>query len=375
MQGKKLFILVNVDRFLLSHRKEIVQTAVIQGYDVTVVCKDTGLSQQIHKLGASFIDLPVNPTGTNILQELKTLLFLIRLFKKEKPDIVHNVGLKSILWGGLAARVTRVYSVVNAVSGLGVMFSKENFSLYTRAIVCALRFSNKRKRVCVIFQNNDDRQLFLKHKIVTESQCAFIKGSGIDLSIYKYSEEIPDEKLHVIFTARMVKEKGVLTLVEAANILRSKYQNKVEFWLCGGLSDNPLALTKTELEDMCDGQYIQWLGHRSDILELLQRSHIVAFPSYYREGVPKSLIEACAIGRPIITTDSVGCRDTVIDGHNGFLIPIQDSDMLAKKLDILIQDDALRHTMGRNSRIYAENNFDLQDVISEHLTIYKELLS
>lgn len=374
MQGKRLFILVNVDKFLLSHRKEIVQTAVERGYDVTVVCKDTGLSKQICDLGASFVDLPVNPTGTNIIQELKTLIFLIKLFKKEKPDIVHNVGLKSILWGGLAAKLTNVYSIVNAVSGLGVMFSTEKVSLYTQAIICALRFANKRKRISVIFQNDDDKQLFLNYKIVKEPQCAFIKGSGVDLSIYKYTLEIPDEKLHIIFTARMVKEKGVVTLIEAANMLRPKYQDKVEFWLCGGLSDNPLALSKTELQEMCDGKYIQWLGHRSDILQLLQRSHIVAFPSYYREGVPKSLIEACAIGRPIITTDSVGCRDTVIDGYNGFLVPIKNSDILAQKIEILINDRALRESMGLQSRHLAEQEFSIINVVDRHFQIYKELL-
>lgn len=375
MQRKTLFILVNVDKFLLSHRKEIVQAAIANGYNVTVVCKDTGSAEQIRNLGASFIDLPINPTGTNLIQEIKTLLFLCRLFRRQRPDIVHNVGVKNILWGGLAAKFTKIHAVVNAVSGLGVMFSTEKQSLYARSILAAMRFSNKRERVSVIFQNNDDKQLFLTHKIVAESQCKFIKGSGVDLELYPYTPEAADDKLHIIFTARMVKEKGVTTLVDAANLLRTKYEQRIDFWLCGGLSDNPLALKEDELKEMCDGQYIQWLGHRSDVMQLLKQAHIVAFPSYYREGVPKSLIEACAIGRPIVTTDSVGCRDAVVDGYNGYLIPVKNSIALANKLTPLIEDTLLRRKMGENARTYAEEHFSLEQVIKNHLDIYQNLLS
>lgn len=183
------------------------------------------------------------------------------------------------------------------------------------------------------------------------------------------------EKIHIIFTGRMVKEKGVFVLIDAAEELRENYQSKIDFWLCGGLSNNPNAITEEELTSKCDGEYIQWLGFRSDIRSLLQQSSIVAFPSYYREGVPKSLIEACAIGRPIITTNSIGCKDTVEDGFNGFLIPIKNSEALAEKLKILIDNKDLRTTMGINSRRIAERDFSLDNVIEKHLQIYNKLIS
>ena len=181
------------------------------------------------------------------------------------------------------------------------------------------------------------------------------------------------EKLHVIFTARMVREKGTLVLIDAAEILRKDYEDRVDFWLCGGLSDNPNALSEDELRSHCDGSYIQWLGYRSDVRELLRRASIVAFPSYYREGVPKSLIEACASGRPIVTTNSIGCKDTVEDGVNGFLVPVRDSRALAEKLKVLIDDPALRRRMGRESRRIAERDFSLEGVVARHLEIYNGL--
>lgn len=369
----RLFIIVNEDRFFLSHRKDIAVAAVAMGYDVTVVAKDTGREEEIRALGVNFIDFPVNPTGMNIFQELKTFCFLWQLFRREKPHIVHNVGLKQILWGGLAAKLTRIPMLVSAVSGLGVMFSGERLSLYARAIMRLLRFSHNRKSVFVIFQNTEDKQLFLDQKVVTPEQLCLIKGSGINLDEFAYTLEPDGDKVIVIFTARMVKEKGIVTLVDAAELLRKEYEGKVEFWLCGGLSDNPQAISKEELLTLCDGEYIQWLGHRTDVRDLLMKSHIVAFPSYYREGLPKSLIEASAIGRPIVTTDSVGCRDVVEDGINGFLIPIKDAEALADRLRTLLDSKELRVNMGRKSRGFAEQYFSIEDVVNTHLNIYKKV--
>lgn len=370
-----LFIVVNEDRFFLSHRKEIAISAIAAGYDVTIVAKDTGRREEVEALGAKYINLPVNPTGMNLFQELKTFRFLWRLFRKERPDIVHNVGLKMMLWGGLAARLTHVPLLVSAVSGLGVMFSSEELSFYARVIIRVLRFSHNRKNAFAIFQNGDDRKLFLDNKVVTSEQLFFTKGSGVDLKKYAYTPEPSGDKVSVIFTARMVKEKGIVTLIDAAELLRNKYEDKVEFWLCGGLSDNPLAIKEDELRAMCDDKYIKWLGHRTDVHELLMKSHIMAFPSYYREGVPKSLIEASAIGRPIITTDSVGCRDVVEDGINGYLIPIKDASALADRLGKLFEDKELRVRMGLKSREFAERDFSIENVVNTHLEIYNKVKS
>lgn len=370
---KRLFIIVNEDRFFLSHRKEIAVTAKENGYDVTIVAKDTGRRGDVEALGLRMVDLPINPTGKNIFQDLRSLLFLVNLYRKEKPTIVHHVGLKNILWGGLAAKLMRVPAVVSAVSGLGVIFSQEKSSVMAGMILKVLRFSHHRKNIAVIFQNSEDRTLFKRKKIVNERQMYFTKGSGCNLNDFDYTPDPDGEKINVIFTARMVREKGVVTLVEAAEKLRAEYQDKVEFWLCGGLSNNPRALSEDDLNSMCDGNYIKWLGHRNDVRDLLKKANIVAFPSYYREGVPKSLIEASAVGRPIVTTNSIGCKDVVEDGENGFLIEIKDSNMLAMRLKELFDDKELRVAMGRKSREFAERDFSVENVVKTHFEIYKKL--
>lgn len=370
----RLFIVVNEDRFFLSHRKEIALSAQKNGYHVTVVAKNTGKGLEIESLGLKMLELPINPTGENIFEELKTFYFLYNLYCLEKPDVVHHVGLKNILWGGLAARLAKVKGVVNAVSGLGILFSQEKKSFMTGIILKVLRFSHHRKNVVVIFQNKEDIQLFLDKKVVVKSQIQFIKGSGVDLKKFSYTPVPLGKPIRILFMARMVEEKGTFILTDAAEYLRKEYDGKIQFLLCGGLSANPKAIKENELKVRCDGQYIQWLGYRSDVLDLLKISHIVAFPSYYREGVPKSLIEAIAVGRPIVTTNSIGCKDTVEDGYNGFLVPIKDSKALADKLKLLIDNPILRTEMEANSRKIAERDFSLDDVVKKHLVIYSELV-
>lgn len=370
----KLFIVVNVDWFFLSHRKDVALAAQKAGWDVTIVTADTGKLKNIGSLGLAVINLPMSRSGMNILQELGTLNFLRKLYKREKPDVVHHVGMKTILWGTLAAKFAKVNGVVNAISGLGGFFAEDNKGLMARVMPKVLKFSHNRKNLLCIFQNDEDKGLYVKNGIIKPEQARYIKGSGVHLDEFCYTPEPTEGKIHVILTARMIVEKGVFILTEAAEKLRPKYGEKVKFLLVGGIDDHPGAITKEQLDAVCDGSYIQWLGYRTDVKELLQSSHIVAFPSYYMEGLPKSLIEADAIGRPVITCNSVGCKETVIDGYNGYLIPTRDVDALVEKLDILLSDAELRQEMGRNSRKYAEENFSIDVVIERHLYIYDELV-
>lgn len=372
--SRKLFIVVNVDWFFLSHRLPVALAAQGAGWDVTIVTADTGKLKEIENKGLKVINLPMSRSGMNIFEELKTLNFLRKLYKHEKPNVVHHVGMKTILWGTLAAKFTKVNGVVNAISGLGGFFAEDNKGILSKIMPKVLRFSHNRPNLLCIFQNDDDWGLYVKHRIIKHEQGRFIKGSGVSLEDFCYTPEPKEGKIRVILTARMIVEKGIFLLTEAAERLRAKYENIAEFLLIGGLDDHPGAITKEQLDKVCDGKYIQWLGYRTDVKDLLKQCHIVAFPSYYMEGLPKSLIEADAIGRPIITSNSVGCKETVIDGENGFLIQPKDVDALTEKLDLLIADSSLRQKMGKASRAYAEKYFDIEVVKQRHLDIYKELL-
>lgn len=370
---KKLLLIINEDRFFLSHRPQIAKLALSKNWDVTVVTKDTGKRRLIEEMGLKYLELPINPTGMNPADEFKTLRFLHSLLRNNKDAVVHLVGLKNMLWGGIAARLTRSKGVVFAVSGLGTLFGEKSSGFVSKMIQRLLKAGMKRKNVAVIFQNHDDEKLFKENGMIGKCHKFFIKGSGVDLREYSYSEPSDSSPLKIIFTARMLKEKGVEDLVAAAELLRSDYEGKIEFLLCGDLSSNPNALKIDDMKRLTDGSYIKWLGHRNDICRLLKESHIVCFPSYYREGVPKSLIEASAIGRPIVTTNSVGCRDTVVDGENGFIVPPHSPEEIAKALKKLIEDPALRERMGRKSREIAERDYDVNEVAAIHLNIYNLL--
>lgn len=374
MQDKTLFIVVNEDRFFLSHRKEIGDYAHRKGWDVTVVAKDTGVKKEIEEMGLHFINLPINPTGKNVFQELRVLRFLKKLYRRNPDAVVHHVGLKLLLWGSLANHLSPMRGVVNAVSGLGTLFTGDRPSRLIGVMFPLLRYCRKKGgNVCYIFQNHDDRQTFEDQKLIGPYNYFMIKGAGVDLDYFDFTP-IPEEgKVKVVFTGRMIKEKGVVDLVKAANLLKDKYEDKVEFILCGSLSSNPSALTEEEVNKLADGKYIKWLNFQSDVRSILKDSTIFCLPSY-REGFPKSIIEASAIGRPIVTYDSVGCRDTVVNGKNGFKVPLKDYRALAEKLDYLISRPEVCVKMGKASRRIAEKTYDVRKVVRRHLDIYDRLL-
>lgn len=371
----KLFLVVNVDWFFLSHRLPVALAAQNAGWDVTVVTTDTGRLGDIEVYGIKAINLPMSRSGMNFFQELRTFYFLYKLYKKKMPSVVHHVGIKTILWGTLAAKFAKVNGVVNAISGLGGLFADDNKSLLTKTLPVVLRFSHHRDNLLVIFQNQEDKALYVGHHIINNNQTRMIRGSGVDLKEYSYTPEPINDRIIVLLTCRMIREKGVFYLTEAAELLRKNYSNKVEFWIAGGLDDHPGAITTEEMDAVCDGDYIKWLGRREDIKDLLKQCHIFAFPSYYKEGIPKSLIEAAAIGRPIVTTHNIGCKEVVENGVNGFLVPVKDANALGEKLEILINDKALRFEMGKASRVIAEKYFSLNEVIEKHLAIYQELIA
>lgn len=375
MKKKRLLIVVNEDKFFLSHRKEVGLGAQHKGWDVAVVGKNTGNKKAIEDLGIEFIEMPVNPTGKKIHQELRTLRFLISLYSREKNSVIHQVGLKNIVWGGVAARLQNIDGIINAVSGLGILFSDYNPSHLKKFLIPVLRWGLKRDNITIIFQNHEDESLFEALGISEKAEVHFIKGSGVDLSQYRGDAHSPKGKpLRVIFAGRMVEDKGVLDFIKAAEILRPKYQGKVEFVLCGALSTNPYAVKKEKLDILCDGEYIRYLGFRNDMVKQFEDSDIMCFPSYYREGVPKAVLDASAAGLPIITCDSIGCRDTVKEGQNGFLVPPRSPELIAEKLDILLSDEKLRKEMGRMSRLIAEKEYDVKQVVSKHLRIYEDTL-
>lgn len=375
-EGIKLFIVVNVDWFFLSHRLPIAIAAKNVGFDVTIVSLDTGRSSEIESYGLKFIDAPFTRSGTNILEELSLITFLKKLYLQHRPDLVHHVTLKPAIYGSVAARKAGIKNVINAISGLGYNFTGNRKGTKQRILNLLLKFGFKQKGLKFIFQNQDDVKVFSELNLIKDKdQIYLIKGSGVDLDKFVYSERTAGHKVNILLPARMLYDKGIVEFAKAARYLQEKYQDKACFNLAGDIDmHNPTAITEEQLNVLLSPPYLNWIGFQNMMADVLTDHDIVVLPSY-REGLPKSLIEACAIGRPIITTDAPGCKECVKENYNGFLVPVKDHIRLAQRLDQLIADYELRVRMGRNSRKYAEENFSIDNVIQQTLSIYNQLLT
>ncbi|MBW7857906.1 MAG: glycosyltransferase family 4 protein [Leptonema sp. (in: Bacteria)] len=371
----KIAIVLNNVHFFLSHRLPIAVELKRQGYEVHIVTPDTQPAD-FDQFGFQYHQVKMSRKGMNPIAELLTTVRLYKLFKQIKPDLVHLVTIKPYLYGGIAARLANVSAVVSAVAGLGTVFIERTipYKLIRFFLRFLYRFAFNHSNQKIIFQNQDDKNLLLYWLNLKESKAVLIRGSGVNLQEYTPVEENLNQIPVVVLASRLLKDKGVVEFVGAATELRKK--NVVaEFWLVGDIdSGNPNTVTKSELHSWQDQGTIQWIGYSNQIADLFKKANLVVLPSY-REGLPKVLIEAAACGRAVITTDVPGCRDAITPGVTGLLVPKKDSHALAEAIDQLLSDTKLRTQMGRAGRHLAENEFDVNRVVQQHLQIYKELLT
>ncbi|EKO3846188.1 glycosyltransferase family 4 protein [Vibrio harveyi] len=374
---KKLLFIVNVDWFFVSHRLPIALKAIEQGYDVHLACAFTDKKDMIEGHGIICHEVNFSRSGNSLLFELKSLINIRNIIKIIKPDIVHSVTIKPVIYTGLVLQsFPQPPAFVAAISGLGYVFTAQNLRAKITKICVSIMYkiSLRTKRKVIIFQNTSDQKILSRIVNLSENDKTLIKGSGADLSIYKYLPEPCGSKKIVTMACRLLKEKGVYEFVEAAKSIKNEYLN-VEFWLIGSVDpDNPNSIPQSEIDDWVKQGAIKAFGHRDDIPDLFAQSHIVTMPSFYGEGVPKVLIEAAACGRPIITTDNPGCRDAVIDNKTGLLVPIKNSNALVEGLKALLVDEEKRVEMGWQAREYAVKEFDVSNVVTKHLDIYKSLM-
>ncbi len=370
----KLLFTVNDAGFFLSHRLPIAQAARDVGYDVHIATAPGAAVARIRDLGFTHHPVPLSRRGLNPLAEAGTIWALYRLYRRLRPALIHHVTVKPVLYGGIAARLAGAPAVVNAVSGLGYVFTRRGWkSVLPRfAIETGYRWALRRRGARVIFQNPDDRAAFLTQDMAAAKDSVLIKGSGVDVTRFVPSPE-PEALPVVVLPARMLWHKGVGEFVEAARHL-NKDGARARFVLVGDTDDgNPTAIPAAHLRSWLNEGVVEWWGFRSDMAAVLQQAHIVCLPSY-REGLPKSLIEAAACARPIVSSDVPGCREIARDGDNALLVPPRDPAALAEALRRLIGDAALRRRFGRRGRDIVEAEFSLDRVIGETLDLYRSLL-
>jgi glycosyltransferase involved in cell wall biosynthesis len=371
---KTLIFFVFPIKFFLSHRLPIAQRAIKLGYKVHLVSTLGKEEKILKKEGIIFHPIKITRSKANPLQELKTICTIFKLYKELKPDIVHHITIKPILYGTLAARLAGINSIVNAFSGLGHVFTAKGFKISAiRTLVkLAYRIILKHRNLVSIVQNHDDMKYLQTNAIISKDQTILIKGSGVDLNEFKYTQE-PNGIPVVIFPARLLKDKGVIEFIDAAKILK-KQKIELEMVLVGDTDQgNPSSIFQEELNYWVNEKIVSHWGFCNNMPKTLSKANIVCLPSY-REGIPKSLMEACATGRAIITTDVPGCREMIDkDQPNGILIPSRNSKKLAAAIQILIKDNNIRKTYSINSRLMAEREFSIDLVVKKTIKIYEKL--
>jgi glycosyltransferase involved in cell wall biosynthesis len=369
-----LLIVVNDPVFFLSHRLPVAEGARRAGFDVHIATKPGRAVEDIRALGFEHHALPLTRSGRNPFAELKAFFFLWCLLWRLRPDVLHLVTIKPVLYGGIAARLAPVKGVVAAISGLGFVFLASGFKArLMRGLVSLLyRFALGKEKLLAIFQNPDDRDALIKLGALASHKTVLIRGSGVRLSAYQVFPEPEADAVVVTLAARLLRDKGVGEFVEAARVLKARGIDAV-FQLVGDLDpDNPASVTLAELENWRSGKDVVVMGYRQDIANVFAASHLVVLPSY-REGLPKVLVEAAACGRAVVTTDVPGCRDAIDPNVTGLLVPVRDVGALADAMEKLIKDPSWRQRIGKAGRELAEREFAIEKIVKQHLTIYEKL--
>jgi glycosyltransferase involved in cell wall biosynthesis len=372
-QQKILYVVNNIDWFW-SHRLPLAAGARAAGYDVGVVVTGAENDSQLGEHGFRAIELPAMDKNLGPMTVLKTIAFMHKTLQHEKPDIMHVITIKYAFLAGLASLLHPHVKMVHLIAGLGFLFSADSFraKMLRFFVIPFLSLALRRKNSTLIFQNPDDMRIFLERGLASREQCHLIRGSGVDTKQFspQPDKEQADPPI-VVMPTRLVKDKGVSVFVEAARILKERGV-VVDMQVAGGITAyNPLAISKDEMEEMVADGAATWLGRVSDMPDLLARAAMVAYPSHYREGIPKVLLEAAAMGKAIITTDHPGCREAVIDGENGKLVPVRDPVALADAIEELLKDKSVRDNMGAQSRKRALEEFDAEIIVRETLALYQ----
>jgi glycosyltransferase involved in cell wall biosynthesis len=365
---RTLIFLLTEDWFFASHFWARGRAAKEAGWRVILIARESEATARIRASGIEVIPVPFMRRRLNPFAELGFALRLAKLYRQIRPDLVHHIALKPIVIGGLAARLAGAKNIVNAPVGLGFVFSSDKVlaKLLRPFVSLGLKLTLTPPGTRAIFENPDDLNVMSKAGMVRPEATVLIRGAGVDIETFAPAPE-PEGPIRVLLIARMIREKGVADFAAAARLLKGK----AEFVLVGAPDPgNPDTVTEGELRGWEEEGLVTWLGPRQDIADLLRGAHIACQPSTFREGLPKSALEAMASGKPLVATDIPGCREAVVQDETGFLVPPRDPAALAAALERLIGDAALRARFGAAARRRAEQSFSDAVICAQTLSVY-----
>jgi len=374
-RAPKLLFVVSEDWYFHSHRLPLAEAALAEGFDVTVATRVTRHGDAIRQAGIRVIPIGMRRRSMNVIDELRSILELRRVVAAQRPDIIHNVALKPVLHGSIAARLSGRVGVVNAIAGMGYLFtsSAPRARLARPLVTLALRVLLDGRANRVIVQNPEDLAFLVERRMVRRDHIRLIRGSGVDTTKFMRTGESAGTPV-VMLASRMLRDKGIPDFVAAARLLLDEGV-AARFVLVGGPDPgNPASIPEDELRKLVDRAGIEWWGPRSDMPAVIGEAHVMCLPTTYGEGVPKVLLEAAACGRPIVATDVQGCREVVRSEVNGLLVPPREPVALAQAIRRLLSEPATRSRMGEAGRNLVQSEFSIEHVTAATMAIYRELL-
>lgn len=374
----KFLMIVNDMDWFWYHRLPFAQAIVKKGWDMHLATHGAAKDGKIRDMGITGHDLPPHVSGVHPLAQIKLVLALVTLLRHVRPDIIHAITLRFALMTGLAALFAAPRTkLVFTMAGLGILFSSRSakMRLLRFVLIPLLRFVFNRENTFVIFENPDDRNLLLKHRIVNAARSEVVLGSGVDPDLYDYAPENLEQVPMVLFSSRLLRDKGIFEFAQAAGLLAQRGV-KARFVIAGKTyPESGNSVTDAQMNAWAAQYGLEWLGLWTDMPGLFKSCNIFVLPSYYGEGVPRVLLEAASTGRALITTDMPGCRETVRHGDGGLLIAPRDAGAIADAVQTLLSDPARRQQMGKAARAYMEERFTVRVVIDRTMAIYRETLA
>jgi glycosyltransferase involved in cell wall biosynthesis len=358
-------IIGSSSKSFINFRLDMMRAFQNKGLEVYACCgRDNNfehVKQILDQHHITLIEAPLNNTKINPFSDIKSVFSLYKKIKLIHPDYVFLYNIKPVIYGSFAAKFAGVNTVVSMMSGLGHLYTMESFTIKTLRKITnflyRIAFSTNRM---VIFQNPDDLKLFNNFGLVNHVTTTIVPGSGVNLQQFPETPLPATGPLTFLFVGRLLETKGLKEFCKAASLIRTHYPT-AQFQILGGLHTNPSFIDPAQIMNLLEDSGVQYLGELESSLKPIQQCHVVVLPSY-REGVPKALLEALSVGRPIITTDVPGCRETVVANQNGLLVPARDAQSLANAMEYLIQNAHHLKEMGKESRKLAEQRFDVNSV-------------
>ena len=379
---KTFAFLSHLDLNLYLFRTPIMVELIKRGHKVYAICPIGDKNESLKNIGCEVINYDIDRKSLNPFSEKKSINNIYNAIKELKIDILHTFTAKPNIYGTIAAKKANVPIILNLVEGLGSFYVKNTIkNIIVRNIIERLYKKAFSLSNGCVFVNTSDPQYMIKKSLIKKDKVKIIKSVGVDtekFSMKNYTSEnlsnIKEklglkDKIIILMVARAIWDKGIKEYYEAAEKLKNRYNN-LEFLLVGNTDKGNHSCAS---EDFLKEGSVRWLGHRDDIVDITAISDIYVLPSY-REGLPATLMEACSMSKPIVTTDTFGCRDVVDDGENGFLVPVRNSVKLAEKIQILINDEDMRKTIGKKALKKAQNEFDVRKVVEQYMEYYEKFI-